>query len=335
MPLIDWFTVIAQVINFLILVWLLKRFLYKPILNAVDAREKKVVDELKNADAKEAEAQKEIDEFKHKNEELDQQRNSLLNKAKEDAKAEHQRLLGEVRKEASDLRTKQQEALRNEEQNLIQEIGYRTQHEVFNITRKVLTDLAGTSLEERAVDVFVQRLCNLKDDEKKQLASAISTSSGQVLIRTAFDLPQAQRDSIKKTIKETLGIETQPKFETSPDLVSGIELITDGQKVTWSISDYLTSIQKNIDELLKEQPKSKTKKEPQTKNNNPKLENELETQQDPEAETNKPKSKPKSEVETKPETDYNKPKSRKEPEAEQKPDAKREYAAKQESRTKS
>ncbi len=334
--LIDWFTVVAQVVNFLILVWLLKHFLYKPILNAVDAREKKVADELKNADAKEAEAQKEKEEFKHKNEDFDQQRNALLNKAKEEAKAERQRLFEEVRKDASDLRAKQQEALRNDEQNLSQEIGRRTQQEVFNIARKVLTDMAGTSLEERAVDVFAQRLRNLKDEEKKQLASALSASSSQVLIRTAFDLPQAQRDSIKKTIKETLGIETQPKFETAPDLVSGIELTTDGQKVAWSIANYLTLMQKSIDERLKEQFKGKVKTEPQTKNNKPKLERESETEQEPEAETNKPKSKTEeSEVETKPETDYNKPKSRKEPEAEQEPDAKQEPEAKQESGTKS
>jgi F-type H+-transporting ATPase subunit b len=331
--LIDWFTVIAQVINFLILVWLLKRFLYKPILNAVDAREKKVADELKNADAKEAEAQKEKDEFKHKNEEFDQQRNALLNKAREEAKAERQRLLEEVRKEASDLRAKQQEALRNEEQNLSQEIGRKTRQEVFNIARKVLTDLAGTSFEERAVDVFAQRLHNLKDEEKKQLASALNTSSRQVLIRTAFDLPQAQRDSIKKTIKETLGIETQPRFETSPDLVSGIELTADGQKVAWSIADYLTSMQKSIDELLKEQSTSKAKTEPQTKNNKPKSEIESEAEEEPEAETHKTKSKTESEVKTKPETDYNKPKSRKEPEAEQEPDAEQE-PAKQQSGTK-
>ncbi len=332
--LIDWFTVIAQVINFLILVWLLKRFLYKPILNAVDAREKKVADELKNADAKEAEAQKEKDEFKHKNEEFDQQRNALLNRAKEEAKAERQRLFEEVRKEASDLRAKQQEALRNEEKNLSQEIGRQTQQEVFNIARKVLTDLAGTSLEERAVDVFAQRLLNLQDNEKKQLASALSTSSSQVLIRTAFDLPQAQRDSIKKTIKETLGIETQPRFETAPDLVSGIELTTNGQKVAWSIADYLTSMQKSIDDLLKEQSGSKAKDEPRTKNNEPRLENEPETEQEPEAETNKPEPKTESEVETKPETDYNKPRSRKEPEAEQEPDVGQE-SAEQQSETKS
>ena len=56
--LIDWFTVGAQALNFIILVWLLKRFLYKPILNAVDAREKRIAAELADADAKKAEAQK-------------------------------------------------------------------------------------------------------------------------------------------------------------------------------------------------------------------------------------------------------------------------------------
>lgn len=335
MPLIDWFTVFAQVVNFLILVWLLRHFLYKPILNAIDAREKKVANELKNADAREAEAQKEKEEFRRKNEDFDQQRSALLNKAKEDAKAEHQRLFEEVRKEASDLRAKQQEALRNEEQNLSQEIGRRTLQEVFKIARKVLEDLAGASLEERAVDVFSQRMHNLTDEEKKQLASALNASPGQVLVRTAFDLPQTQRDSIKKTIKETLGIETQPRFETVPDLISGIELTTDGQKVAWNIADYLTSLQESIDELLKEQPGSKARTEPQKENNKPGSENEPEIEQEPEADINKPRSKTESEAETRPESDYKKPKSREEPEAEQEPDAKQESQAKSGSETRS
>ena len=53
--LIDWFTVGAQTINFLILVWLMKRFLYKPILHAIDAREERIAKELADADAKKAE----------------------------------------------------------------------------------------------------------------------------------------------------------------------------------------------------------------------------------------------------------------------------------------
>ena len=95
--LIDWFTVGAQALNFLILVWLLKRFLYQPILHAIDEREKRIATELANADAKKVEAQKERDEFQHKNEEIAQQRTALLNKATEEAKAERIRLLDEVR----------------------------------------------------------------------------------------------------------------------------------------------------------------------------------------------------------------------------------------------
>jgi len=64
--LIDWFTVGAQVLNFLILVWLLKHFLYKPILNAIDAREKRIASELADADAKKSEAQKERDDFQNR-----------------------------------------------------------------------------------------------------------------------------------------------------------------------------------------------------------------------------------------------------------------------------
>src|SRR5450432_81249 len=98
---IDWFTVIAQVINFLILVWLLKRFLYKPILNAIAEREKKITDQLKDADAKKADAKKEQDEFRKKNEEFDQQKKELMDKAVADSNAERGRLLEGAKNEAN------------------------------------------------------------------------------------------------------------------------------------------------------------------------------------------------------------------------------------------
>jgi F-type H+-transporting ATPase subunit b len=75
--LIDWFTVGAQIVNFLILVWLLKHFLYKPILDAIDAREKKIAAELADADTKRTEAEKERADFENKNKTFDQQRSAL------------------------------------------------------------------------------------------------------------------------------------------------------------------------------------------------------------------------------------------------------------------
>jgi len=295
--LIDWFTVIAQVLNFLILVWLLKRFLYRPILNAIDAREKRVAAELADADAKEAEAQKEKEEFKHKNEEFDQQRATLLSRAKDEAKAERQRLLEEARKEASDLRAKQQEALRNDKQNLNRAISRRAQQEVFAIARKTLQDLAGTDLEERTVEMFAKKLRELEGGEKEQLVSALVPASSPVLVRTAFDLPQTQRELVKKTIKETLGIEVQARFETVPDLVSGIELTANGQKVAWSIAGYLSSLEEGIDELLQEQPRSEVRTAPVLKQGETKSKTEPEARSRPESTSDI--SEPEQEAETK------------------------------------
>ena len=249
--LIDWFTVGAQAINFIILVWLLKRFLYKPILDAVDAREKRVATELADADAKKAEAKKERDEFQHKNEKFDQQRAALLSKATEEAKAERQRLLGEARQAADALSAKRQETLRSDARNLSEAISRRTPQEVFAIARKALTDLSTTSLEERLAEVFKRRLREMDGKAKAGLAEALKSASDPAVVRSAFDLPEEQRAAIQNALNETFSANIRVRFETAPDLVSGIELITNGQKVAWSIADYLASLEKGVDELLK------------------------------------------------------------------------------------
>ena len=109
--LIDWFTVGAQALNFLILVWLMKRFLYKPILDAIDAREKRIAAAIADADQKKAEATKEREEFQRKNEEFDQQRAALVTQATEEANAERQRLLDDARQAADALSAKRMEML--------------------------------------------------------------------------------------------------------------------------------------------------------------------------------------------------------------------------------
>jgi len=257
--LIDWFTVGAQAVNFIILVWLLKRYLYKPILNAVGAREKRIAAELADADAKKTEAKKDRDEFQQKNEAFDQQRAALLSKATEDANAERQRLLDDARKAADALSAKRQEALRSDAVNMNQAILRRTQQEVFAIARKALTDLATTSLEERMAEVFTRRLRALDEKAKEKLGESLKTASEPALIRSAFDLPTEQRAAIQQALNETFSADVHIRFETEPDLVSGIELTSKGQKVAWSISDYLASLERSVADLLNEKDKSEAK----------------------------------------------------------------------------
>src|SRR5579872_3201909 len=184
--LIDWFTVGAQALNFLILVWLMKRFLYKPILKAIDAREKRIASERADADAKKAEAEKEREEYHRKNEEFGRERAALLGKATEDARVERQKLTDEARKAADALGVKRRETLRNDAQNLNQAIRRRTQQEVFAIARKTLADLASTSLEERLGEVFIRRLREMDGKAKEGLGDALRKAADPVVLRSAF-----------------------------------------------------------------------------------------------------------------------------------------------------
>ncbi len=254
--LIDWFTVGAQALNFLILVWLMKRYLYQPILSAIDAREQRIAAELADAETKKAEAKKERDEFQHKNEEFDKQRGVLMDKATDEAKVERQRLIDEARKAADEMSAKRAESLRNDAKNLNQAISVRAQREVFAIARKTLADLAGVSLEERMSGVFMKHLRAMDDATKSKLAEALKSSSEAAVVRSAFELPLDQRAALQNAINETFSADVRLRFETAPDLVSGIEFIAGGQKVAWSIADYLVSLEKGIDELLSQQDKS-------------------------------------------------------------------------------
>jgi len=246
----------------------MKRFLYQPILHAIDEREKRIAAELSDADAKKSEAQRERNEFQHKNETFDQQRAELLSKATEEANTKRQQLLDEARKAADALSAKRQETLKNDAHHLNQAISRRTQQEVFAIARKALADLATTSLEERLCEVFTRRLREMDAQAKQGFAEALKTAIEPSLVRSAFDLPAEQREVIQNALNETFSAEINIRFETAPELISGIELTTtNGQKLAWSIADYLLSLEKGVDELLKEKgkPIAKAKLNPEPK----------------------------------------------------------------------
>jgi F-type H+-transporting ATPase subunit b len=221
--LIDWFTVVAQLLNFLVLIWLMKRFLYQPILNALDAREHRISTELSDADNKKQQAQAEQDEFLRKNQEFEQQRAELLKVAIEEANAEKQRLLNEARLEGESLRLKQQEMLKTEQQSLIASISRRTQTEVLAVVRQALTDLAGVSLENHLVAVFLEKLQQLKDNEKQPILLAAQNPATPLSVRTAFELSPSQQVEMTAAVQKIFSVEMQLQFSLAPHLVSGIE----------------------------------------------------------------------------------------------------------------
>jgi F-type H+-transporting ATPase subunit b len=110
-------------------------------------------------------------------------------------------------------------------------------------------------------NVCMRRLRELDGEAKESLAQALKTVSDSVLVRSAFELPSQQRTALQQALNETFSAEIQVRFETAPEVISGIELTANGWKVAWSIADYLASLEKSVGELLEEQSKPETEAE--------------------------------------------------------------------------
>jgi F-type H+-transporting ATPase subunit b len=248
--LIDWFTVGAQALNFTVLVWLLKRFLYQPVLAAIAAREALIAHQLADADAVRRTAEQQRQAFVQKSDAFDQQRAALLEKAQHEAQAEREKLLASARAAADALGTQRREALRDELTRVQHTLVESTQREVFGMARRVLADLASAKLEDHLADMFVQRLEQLDDAECGPLLSALSAPAAQALVRSAFDLSDAQCAAITSAVKRRLGGPDTLRFATAPELVCGIELTIGGHKLAWSIDQYLGGLQQTVAGLL-------------------------------------------------------------------------------------
>jgi F-type H+-transporting ATPase subunit b len=250
--LIDWFTVGAQLLNFIILVWLMKRFLYQPVLDAIATREEKIAAQLSDAATTKAEAHEQQDKFEKKTQVFDEQRADLLREAKEAAKAESERLQRQASEQAEAESAQRAKTLLADAQHLHTEIARQTQQQVFDISRRVLGDLAGVGLEQRVCEVFIERLQAVEGPTLATLGAALKEMSDAepALLRSAFELAQPQREAIKAALEAAFGQPVPLKFEATPELVSGIELSANGQKLAWSISDYLIALSSDLEEQL-------------------------------------------------------------------------------------
>jgi F-type H+-transporting ATPase subunit b len=256
---INWFTFIAQVINFLILMWLLKRYLYKPILNAIDERENKIVAQLKDAEAKKAEAEKERDKFDQKNKSFDEQKAELMQKVIAEGKAEAEKLNEVAKNEANALKTKLEKGIKEEQLSRNHEIGQRIQREVVAIARKTLTDLSSVGFEDQSMLAFLKKIKGLEAEEKDAFISSLNSGTDSILVQSAFELTTKQQTELQNSVVGLLGRKCQFQFKIAPELISGIELSANGYKLAWNISAYLNELEKNITGTIKDKPSNHSK----------------------------------------------------------------------------
>lgn len=247
---IDWFTVVAQLINFLVLVWLLKLFLYQPILGAIATREQRIAAELADAAASKAQAQGEHDQFLRRNQAMDELRAEAIARIQSEARAERERLLGGARAAAQALRDRQADALRAELAGFAAQMATLASAEVIAAARRLLVDLADRDLETQIGAVFLRRLRDLDAEGKAAMRAAIESTGEPLTVRSGFIVSAESRDAIAIAVEDTFGAGVRLDFVTAPEAICGLELVVDGRKLAWSAGDYLGAFQRRVETLL-------------------------------------------------------------------------------------
>jgi F-type H+-transporting ATPase subunit b len=248
--LIDWFTVAAQIFNFLILVALLKRFLYGPIIRAMDAREAGIAAHIKEArrQAEGAEREKRAVEGKYRA--LEERRAALLEAARQEAEKEGQALLRQVREDVLHKRLVWEEALQRDQSAFQNQWRRLAGTQFLRLAREALRALSGVELEEQMLRVFLQRWQDLPENEWQDLGAAIRRSGLRIVIGSSFEIPRESRAILEQAVQRRLGSLCTFHYETTAFLVCGIELTAGDLKVGWSLRDYLRDLEEDLNLAL-------------------------------------------------------------------------------------
>lgn len=241
--LVDWFTVIAQIVNFLILVVLLKYFLYDRIIQAMDKREETIQARLEEAKNRRKEAEDEAESYRRKNEELKERREKMIGEAREEADRKLKELTREAREQVDQSRLRWQESLEKEKSAFLQDLKQLAGREVYVLTRKALKDLVDADLEERLVEVFGSKLKAMKKEDKDALKKAIQEEDNKALVRSGFELSTGSRQKITRAVRDEITEQADIAYDTEPQVIMGLELKARGKKVVWSVRDYLEELE--------------------------------------------------------------------------------------------
>jgi F-type H+-transporting ATPase subunit b len=246
---IDWLTVAAQAVNFLVLVWLLQRFLYGPITRAMARREQGIKDRLGDAERAKAEAESEAEAYRKRQEELEERRGRVLAEAREAAEEERRSLEREAREEVDARKREWLRQMQGQRDDFLRDVRRRAAEEFFALSRRALGDLGDAELEDRMALGFVRQIEALDQKTAEKMVRQ-SEESGAVAVRSRFELSADAKRHITRAIHQRLDEAVAVDYEAREDLACGIEMKVGSLTVSWNFASYLDGFEKAVEEQL-------------------------------------------------------------------------------------
>ena len=245
---IDWFTFAAQVVNFLVLVYLLKRFLYAPITAAMKTREDLIAQRFASANQTQQDAERRIEDYRRRTEQWEHERHRLFEESKQEVEASRQELLKQARADVERRREDWLAALRRERETLAQLVKQRCSEQVTSATRAALRHLADADLEEQMLRAFAGKLV---EQGVHRRATIAKDREMQATVVSAFEISSIWRTRLQDALQQHYAMESI-EFRVSPDVVCGLEVRFGSQKIGWSVAEYLTTLDDQLTQLVQQ-----------------------------------------------------------------------------------
>lgn len=244
---IDWLTVAAQWVNFLLLMWLLKRFLYRPITQAMERRRQSIENSRLEAEEKAQQAEELAESYRNKLAELEAHRSVFMAAAREAAETERENLLTEARAEIEALSRQWRLEVEREKTEFERIIRQELGRLALNAAGKALADLTGLQMEQALQANFLSRLQALPERDKRLLSG---DGSDDLILASSAELDAGARSRFTDALRGTLGAQTAIRFEPLPDSALGLVLSSPDYTLEWRLETYFQSLSTELERHL-------------------------------------------------------------------------------------
>jgi F-type H+-transporting ATPase subunit b len=221
---LNWSTFVLEIINFLILVWILKRFFYQPVLDVIARRRAGI--EKTRADAQQLrdEAQALRTHYENRLTEWDKERRAAREQLAKEIEAERaqrlQTLSGELAQERDRSAIVEQRRLDNLQRQLEQTA--LTQGAQF--ATRLLSLAPGPQLQEKLLELLLQQLDTLPAARLEDLRSAVGAASASIRVTSAFTLDKPARGRLEEVLRACLGARLPFQYQEDPELLAGVRI---------------------------------------------------------------------------------------------------------------
>lgn len=220
---LDWWTIGLQTINFGILVWLLQRFLYKPVLAMIGARQAEARQQFDAAKEIEGKAKAQLAAIEAERAGIAAEREAALKVAAAQAREMAEARQAQAEREAHALIDATRKALAEEREKALDEARRLALDLGVDFAQRLLAEIPAQYRAEAWIERIEDHLKSLSPAERDPLARQLADGSPLTVV-TACALPPASADQWKDRLRRSLGLSGGMTFEVDPDLIAGAEL---------------------------------------------------------------------------------------------------------------